>query len=120
MSAKTFVSDVDDRWNFTYLLLKSCKGFEHLIIDFYNNRYVRSDDNGMLNESDWVLVLKVKLFLTSFYETTKIVLGVYYSTSCMVLERLYIIARIFHKYKNDHDFNEIIIAMKLKFRKYWE
>lgn len=38
----------------------------------------------------------------------------------MVLERLYVIARTFHKYRNDPDFSEIIIAMELKFRKYWE
>ena len=117
MTAKTFVSDVGHRWNSTYLLLKSCEGFENLITDFYNNRHVRSDDDGMLNESDWILALKVKRFLTSFYETTKILSGVYYPTSCMVLERLYIIARTFHKYKNDPTFSEILIAMELKFRK---
>lgn len=37
-----------------------------------------------------------------------------------MFERLYIIARTFHKYRNDPDFSEIIIAIELIFRKYWE
>lgn len=51
-NAKTFVNDVGHRWNSTYLLLKSFEGFEHLITNFYNNRHVRSDDDGMLTERD--------------------------------------------------------------------
>lgn len=81
-----------------HLLLKSCEGFEHLIIEFYNNRHIRNDDKTILTEFDWLLACKIlKKKLTSFYDSTNILSGIYYHTSCMILERLYIIARAFYK-----------------------
>ncbi|XP_022871085.1 putative glycine-rich cell wall structural protein 1 [Olea europaea var. sylvestris] len=54
-------------------------------------RHVRNDDEGMLTERDWQIILKVKRFFISFYETIKILSGVYYPTSCMSkLKTLYI------------------------------
>ena len=61
-NTKTFITDVGHRWNSTYLLLKSCEGFEHLITEFYNNRHVRDEDETILNETDWNIVLKIKFF----------------------------------------------------------
>ena len=119
-NTKTFITDVGHRWNSTYLLLKSCEGFEPFITEFYNNRHIRDDDDDILNESDWNTVFKIKKFLESFYTSTNILSGVYYPTSCMVLERLYITARAFNRYQNDPDFHAVIYAMELKFRKYWE
>ena len=119
-NTKTFITDVGHRWNSTYLLLKSCEGFEPFITEFYNNRHIRDDDDDILNESDWNTVFKIKKFLESFYTSTNILSGVYYPTSCMVLERLYITARAFNRYQNDPDLHAVIYAMELKFRKYWE
>ena len=119
-NTKTFITDVGHRWNSTYLLLKSCEGFEPFITEFYNSRHIRDDDDDILNESDWNTVFKIKKFLKSFYTSTNILSGVYYPTSCMVLERLYITARAFNRYQNDPDLHAVIYAMELKFRKYWE
>lgn len=45
MNSKKFVIDVGHRWNSTYVLLKSCKGYEALITEFYNYKLTRDDDN---------------------------------------------------------------------------
>lgn len=75
------------------LLLKLCEGYEALIIEFYNSRYSRDDDEFDLGNTDWELAFKVKRFLTNFYYSITILSGVYYLTSSRVLVCLFVIAR---------------------------
>lgn len=35
--SRKFITDVGHKWDFTYLLLKLCIEYEHLIIEFYKN-----------------------------------------------------------------------------------
>lgn len=103
MESKQFVIDMEHRYNSIYLFLKSGEGYEAFITEYYISRQTRNDDEIVLVETNWKLAFKVKFFLTSFYDSINILLGVYYSTSSKVLEHPFVIIRTYNKYKNDPD-----------------
>ena len=116
MRRRKFVDDVPNRWNSTFLMLKSCVGYTNAI-----NAFVNSKQNQFyITDSDWEKAFKVMKFLKPFYKATKVSSGVYYPTSNLVLLQLVEIAEQFSSFRDDPFFFQIIYSMEEKFKKYYE
>jgi hypothetical protein len=57
--------------------------------------------------------------LKVFYDSTVLLSGVYYHTSCLALTQLMLIAQNFEDYRDDVIFTDCIDKMETKFKKYW-
>jgi hypothetical protein len=106
---KKFNLDVPHRWNSLYLMLESCLPYKDPLICYYNRNI--SDNIRPLDEIDFTMVKYFVEFLKPFYNATRALSGVYYSTSCMTLQQLYEISSTFEKFGNYPVFNEIVIKM---------
>ena len=103
-------NDVKTRWNSTYIMLKSCKGYEHAITTFFNAK----QDELKLSQEHWNLGFVLMNVLEPLYIATNQLSGIYYPTSCLAL---YFICS---EYIFDPLFGDIVRNMELKFKKYWE
>ncbi|GAB2288666.1 hypothetical protein Dimus_038012 [Dionaea muscipula] len=110
-------SDVKNRWNSTYLMLKSCRNHFDAISDYVNNKY---GDGFLLTSADWKIAFEFMKFFRVFYVATVACSGVRYPTSCLVLNHLYNISLNFHKYRTQSAFSDACIVMEEKFKKYFE
>jgi hypothetical protein len=96
-------------------MLKQVKGYEGIITVFVNAQ----NAGLLLTETDWYIATRLRLFLKPFYKATVQLSGVYYPTSCLVLEWLWRIAYTFNENKDDNVLNPIVEQMKDKYLKYF-
>nr|AAP53852.1 hAT family dimerisation domain containing protein [Oryza sativa Japonica Group] len=124
---RMFGIDVKHRWNTTYLLLRQLKGYEELISIFINSMHVRmkdTDDDGdgeilILTDQDWEIATRVRKFLKPFYNATVQLSGIYYPTSCLVLEWIWKLALVLDENRSDRILSSIVKPMEEKFLKYF-
>ncbi|KAG8091271.1 hypothetical protein GUJ93_ZPchr0011g27438 [Zizania palustris] len=123
---RTFGVDIKTRWNSTYLMLREVKGYESLISVFINSMNVKIQDNDdsideilILTDVDWEVATRTRKFLKPFYNATVLLSGVYYPTSCEVLECLWNFTIQFSENRSNTLLKPIVKAMELKFLKYF-
>ncbi|KAI5344310.1 PREDICTED: zinc finger [Prunus dulcis] len=109
--------DIRIRWNSTYHMLKSCKGYTNVINFYYNNKM---NDN-LLRDEEWNVCFALVDFFKVFYDATCNCSGVYYPTSPIALHDLFSISATFAKYRFDTtcNFTNICEQMETKYKKYW-
>lgn len=119
LAPKTFGADMPIRWNSTYIMIRSCNGYENAIMDFWNNRAhgLEGDD---LTITDWEISKECMKFLQVFYEATVKCSAVYSPTSSVVLFALNEITLCLRKYRTHPIFGNFIPAMVEKFQKYYD
>ncbi|KAF7124630.1 hypothetical protein RHSIM_Rhsim12G0104300 [Rhododendron simsii] len=113
---KNMNSDVQTRWNSTYIMLKSCRKYSDAISAFVNQRYRGTP----LTPADWKIGFEFMKFLKVFYVATVACSGVRYPTSCIVLNNLYNISLNFLNHREQPNLVSACIDMEGKFRKYYE
>jgi hypothetical protein len=79
-------------------MLKKLEGYEKIITIFVNSN--SQDLDLVLTEADWYIVRHFREFLMSFYAATNVLLGVYYPTSCLVIDYIWLIVESFSKHKS--------------------
>ncbi|KAG5612213.1 hypothetical protein H5410_023494 [Solanum commersonii] len=72
-----------------------------------------------LNDSDWNEVNELRIFLKSFYDTTKKKFRMYYPTISEILIHICEISSLFSEYKTNELFISAIEVMITKFQKYF-
>ncbi|KAF7148618.1 hypothetical protein RHSIM_Rhsim03G0138800 [Rhododendron simsii] len=119
LKPKNMNSDVQNRWNSTYIMLKSCRKYSAAIFFFVNQRY-RPCHGTHLSPADWEIGFEFMKFLKVFYVATVACSGVRYPTSCIVLHHLFNISLNFRRHREHPNFAHACIDMEIKFRKYYE
>ncbi|KAF7133375.1 hypothetical protein RHSIM_Rhsim09G0159100 [Rhododendron simsii] len=119
LKPKNMNSDVQNRWNSTYLMLKSCRKYSDAISGFVNQRY-RPCRGSPLTQADWEIGFEFMKFLKVFYVATVACSSVRYPTSCIVLHHLFNISVTFRRHREHPNFAHACIDMEGKFRKYYE
>jgi hypothetical protein len=56
----------------------------------------------------------------TFYAATNVLSGVYYPTTCLVIDYIWLMAESFSKFRSDNLLNTIVAPMEVKFLKYFE
>ncbi|KAI8538481.1 hypothetical protein RHMOL_Rhmol09G0107100 [Rhododendron molle] len=112
-------SNVQNRWNSTYLMLKSCRKYSDVISAYVNQRY-RPYRASPLTQDHWKIGFEFMKFLKVFYVATVGCSGVRYPTSCIVLHLLVNISVNFRKHMEHPNFAHACLDMEAKFRKYYE
>jgi len=80
-------------------MLKSLEGYEEIITIFVN---ANAKDLGLvLTNADWKIAHQFKEFLIPFYAATNVLSGVYYPTTCFVIDYIWLMAESFSKYRSD-------------------
>jgi hypothetical protein len=118
MKQRKFGLDMKIRWNSTYLMLKKLEGYEKIITVFVNANAL--DIDLVLTEADWYMVKHFREFLMPFYVATNVLSGVYYPTSCLVIDYIWLIAESFAKHRSDSLLCTVVAPMELKFLKYFD
>jgi accessory gene regulator protein AgrB len=59
-------------------------------------------------------------FLMPFYVATNVLSGVYYPTSCLVIDYIWLIVESFAKHRSDSLLCTVVAPMELKFLKYFD
>jgi len=115
---RKFGLDMKVRWNSTYHMLKSLEGYEELITVFVN---ANAKDLGLvLTDADWKIACQFREFLMPFYAATNVLSGVYYPTTCLVIDYIWLIAESFSKFRSDSLLRTVVDPMEVKFLKYFE
>jgi hypothetical protein len=78
------------------------------------------DTDLVLTEADWYMVKHFREFLMPFYVATNVLSGVYYPTSCLVIDYIWLIAESFAKHRSDSLLCTVVAPMELKFLKYFD
>ena len=102
------------RWNSAYIMLKKVQGYEHLISVFVN----ANADKLVVANSDWEIVSYFREFFRPFYKATKALSGIYYPTSYLVIDFIWLIADKFAKSRG-HPLLGYVAAMEENFVKYF-
>jgi hypothetical protein len=118
LKSRKFGLDMKIRWNSTYLMLKKLEGYEKIITVFVNANAL--DIDLVLTEADWYMVKHFREFLMPFYVATNVLSGVYYPTSYLVIDYIWLIAESFAKHRSDSLLCTIVAPMELKFLKYFD
>ena len=113
---RKFNLDMKVRWNSMYTMLERCKEYEYIITLFVNT----NSGKQLVTETDWLVAGHFREFLKVFYDATTILSGVYYPTSCLVIEWLWTIANAFKENRDDALLRPIIEPMQTKFLKYFQ
>jgi hypothetical protein len=106
--------DMKVRWNSTYMMLKALEGYENLLTVFVN---ANSQEAIVLTPTDWMIANEFRIFLKPFYKSSKMLSGVYYPTSCLVIEYIWLMAESLNKYRN-HEYLRHVVEKK--FIKYFQ
>ncbi|MCL7052159.1 hypothetical protein MKW94_018081 [Papaver nudicaule] len=114
LKPRSFVLDTETRWNSTYMMLKSVEGYETVILDVLN------DSDFELDMIDFENCKVFTNFLGVFYTATKKLSGVYYPTTCIVLNQLYNIAAAFKECRDSRLYGRVVKLMEEKYLRYWE
>lgn len=88
------------------------------IITIFVNANAQENDF-ILTVSDWTIVNRFRDFLYSFYEVTSELFGVYYPTSCLMIDYIWLTAESFARYRHDTLLGPIVAPMEVKFLKYF-
>ncbi|CAM8918367.1 unnamed protein product [Rhodiola kirilowii] len=120
LSKRNIDNDVPHRWNSTYELLNIAVKYKtamHRYCQKVNESRNCSID--VPSEHDWVIASLCMNFFKIFCSTTKVCSGVYSPTSNKVINSLVDIYATFKAYDTLDAFRPTLVAMKLKFNKYW-
>ena len=112
---RKFGLDMKVRWNSTYIMLKKVQGYEHLISVFVNANAGKL----VVANSDWQTVSYFREFFRPFYKATKTLSGIYYPTSYLVIDFIWLIADKFAKSREHPLLGHVVAAMEEKFVKYF-
>jgi hypothetical protein len=74
----------------------------------------------ILTYVDWFIAHQFREFLMTFYAATNVLSGVYYPTTCLVIDYIWLMAESFSKFRSDNLLNTIVAPMEVKFLKYFE
>jgi hypothetical protein len=118
LKSRKFGLDMKIRWNSTYLMLKKLEGYKKIITVFVNVNAL--DIDLVLTEADWYMVKHFREFLMPFYVATNVLSGVYYLTSCLVIDYIWLIVESFAKHRSDSLLCTVVAPMELKFLKYFD
>ncbi|WVZ81305.1 hypothetical protein U9M48_028696, partial [Paspalum notatum var. saurae] len=115
---RKFTLDMKVRWNSTYHMLNSLESYEKIITVFVNAN--AKDLSLVLIDADWKIARQFRGFLMPFYAATNMLSGVYYPTTCLVIDYIWLMAELFSKYRSDSLLRTVVDPMELKFLKYFE
>jgi hypothetical protein len=110
MKPRKFGLDMKIRWNSTYLMLKKLEGYEKIITVFVNAN--SQDLDLVLTEADWYIVRHFREFLMPFYAAINVLSGVYYPTSCLVIDYIWLTTESFSKHKSDSLLRTVVAPME--------
>lgn len=108
--------DIKTRWNTTYLMLKSCEGYENAITQFFNTK----QEVSQLTEYHWHVGFSLMNVLEPLVNSIDQCSSIYYPTTCLVLYCIMDISFIFKEYRHHEIVGHIAKIMEQKFRKYCE
>ena len=108
-------SDVETRWNSTYVMLNKCLKYKDHLERFYNTRFPQ---NAIL-PSDWALCEKYMGFLQLLYTMTHCFSTVYQPCSHSFLNNACLLVANFAEHRDLEDYNNYIPLMEEKWRKYY-
>ena len=114
LKKRKFHRDVRHRWNSTYLMLKSCVGYDNLLSDYFNGKLGEIK----MTSYDWEKGFAFLKFLKVFYDSTNLCSVVYISTSCISLRCICNISTMLKQYRDEPFFVEICEKREIKFLKY--
>jgi len=116
---RKFALDISTRWNSTYRMLNSIKGYEVVIQDFYNEHLLPLTDI-LLTTNTFQTLTNVTDLLGVFELATNTLSGSYYPTSHLLIPTIVQIAHQLCINLNDSNLHNMIHGMQLKFFKYYE
>ena len=113
LKKRKFYHDIRHRWNSTYLMLKSCVGYDDLLSDYFNGKLGEIK----MTSYDWEKSFAFLKFLKVFYDSTNLCSVVYISTSCTTLRCICNISTMFKQYRDEPFFVDICEKMEIKILK---
>ncbi|KAJ9553532.1 hypothetical protein OSB04_017577 [Centaurea solstitialis] len=108
--------DMPVRWNSTWKMLDNLIRQRQYIQPFYNQKFPGNN----ITDYEWMMIEGFHDLLTDFKTATKLLSGVYYPTSPLVLNQLYILSSKIYYYQSDENFRHVVRPMKVKFLKYFD
>ncbi|KAL9677778.1 hypothetical protein QQ045_015614 [Rhodiola kirilowii] len=120
LSKDNIDNDVPHRWNSTYELLNVAVKYKTVMHRYCQKvNESRNCSIDVPSEHDWVIASLSMNFLKIFCSTTKICSGVYSPISNKVVNNFVDIYATFKAYDPLDAFRPTLVAIKLKFNKYW-
>jgi hypothetical protein len=112
--------DCPTRWNSTLNMIECALRQQATLKVFHDNLVDKGKVMGKFDS--WELMEKLVGMLEVFKSTTKLVSGVYYPTSHLVLNEIYVICNKMDEYDlvEDEFFSDMVVAMKAKLKKYFK
>ena len=129
MKYKKILLDVPHRWNSTYLMLDVALDYRiplNEYISWHQHQVLSSQSTSSTTyflehptEEEWAQADCMRLFLKFFYDATVAMSASYESTVVIFYHHLIKIIDIFFQYASVDTFTPILVAIKKKFKKYW-
>ena len=105
--------DCPTRWNSTWMMMHSAIRQRETLQAFHNRLYERGLVESSYPNSKWEIVAKITDLLEVYKKATTYLSGVYYPTSNLVLNQVFLMATKLNEFEYGSEiFQEIGIAMK--------
>lgn len=107
--------DMPVRWNSTYFMIENLVRQKQYIHAFYQAHYPRNS----IGVFDWNVIEGLHDILGDFKNATTLLSGIYYPTSPLLLNQLFILANKISQYEDHTDWGSMVSVMKQKLLKYF-
>ena len=108
---KRFPTDLQTRWNSTYLMLQKTKPYRQQFELFWNRKMV---EVWKLKNSDWEQLDVMMYILEIFYSATKIFFDCEYPTTHIFIRKIFHIVSSFAEHRDSDTYGQFITFMKKK------
>jgi hypothetical protein len=112
--------DVNHRWNSTWKMFACGLSQRQTLQHFHNRLLTKGKADWAFTDDDWEVIEKLCKLLEVFKTSTECLSGVYYTTSPLVLQQLWLMCENLKEFGyQGHIFESMTIPMKDKFKKYF-
>ena len=109
------------RWNSTHKMWQNALRQKDTLKHFHDRLYNKGKVTKKFSDMGWATIQKMVELLQVFKDATTLVSGVYYPTSHLVLNQLWIICEKLGEFEFEGEmFDKMLVAMKSKLKKYFE
>ena len=116
LKPRNLKTDVENRWNSTYLMLQNARPYWQVICAYINEK----TQSIRIDKSNCDIANIFLDFLKPFYDATNKCSGIYYPTSNIIIPIFIELTCNFAKYRQVQEFSNILHKMETKFKKYWQ